>query len=277
MDASANARIRTVEMLAELEAISQINWNSPKQVNEIFKGMGVDTLILDKKTGEIKESVGKIQLEKQQAKFPVLSLYISYKKEDKKCKAYGEKFLRHVNPQSGRIHTSLLQLKDTGRTGSSGPNMQNIPRDPLFRHAFHTGEHSSFVIADFSNQEMRLLGYYAQDKGLLTAFSQGSDIHLETAKITFNDPTLEKESKERQWAKSINFLIGYGGGAKKLSENFGVPLAQAKDVLKIYHNSFSGLDPYFKIVGQQARDDGYVLINNITRRRGPANNYEIWK
>lgn len=76
--------------------------------------------------------------------------------------------------------------------------MQNIPRDKLFRFAFHTGETDSFVIADFSNQEMRLLGYYSQDFNLLKAFKAGSDIHLETAKITFQDETLHKESKERQ-------------------------------------------------------------------------------
>lgn len=151
LDASTIARAETVELLAKLKEVADINWDSPKQVNQVLKGLGVDTLILDKKTGEVKESVGKIQLQKQAARFPILELYISYKIQDKKCKAYGEKFLRHVNPQSGRIHTSLLQLKDTGRTGSSGPNMQNIPRDKAFRYAFTTGEDSSFVIADFSN------------------------------------------------------------------------------------------------------------------------------
>lgn len=71
-------------------------------------------------------------------------------------------------------------------------------------------------------------------------------------------------------------MIGYGGGAKKLSENFGVALPQAKEVLKIYHKSFSGLDPYFKKLGKDARELGYVLINDVTRRRGPINNYETW-
>lgn len=203
-------------------------------------------------------------------------MYIQYKIEGKKCNAYGEKFLRHVNPQSGRVHTSFLQLKDTGRTGSSGPNMQNIPRDKTYRSAFHTGDASSFVIADFSNQEMRILAEFSQDENLLKAFERGSDIHLETAKITFNDETLTKESVERQWAKSINFLIAYGGGAKKLSETFGVPLGQAKDVLKIYMHAFSGLDPYFKRSGLFTRQDGYVYINDTTGRRAPLNNYDTW-
>lgn len=277
LDASAEAKVKLEELGKSLAAIADINWASPKQVNEVFKSLGVDTSILDKKTGEIKESVGRVHLEKQIARFPQLQPYIEYGKARKTVSSYGEKFLRHLNPTDGRIHTSLLQLKDTGRTGSTDPNMQNIPHGDAYRRAFVAPQGHTFVVADFSNQEMRLLAHYSGDKNLNEAFATGVDIHTATARIMYNNPDLGKESEERRYAKSVNFLIGYGGGAKKLSENFGIPMVQAKKVFQTYNTQFSGLQPYFIKGGQEAREVGYVLINDVSKRRGPIESYETYK
>lgn len=151
LDASKEA-VKAAEQLNDiLKAEFDINWDSPKQVNTVFKGMGVDTAFLDKKTGEVKESVGKIVLEKQAARFPIVATYIQYKLADKKRKGYGEKFLRHINPTDGRIHSSFLQLMSTGRTSSSNPNLQNAPRDKKYRQAFSAETDNVLVTADFSN------------------------------------------------------------------------------------------------------------------------------
>lgn len=206
IDASKEAVSIAENLRKDLEMVAEINWDSPKQVNSVFKSIGVDTLIIDKKTGELKESVGKIVIEKQAAKFPVLKEYIAYKLADKKRKAYGEKFLRHVNPVDGRVHSSFLQLMSTGRTSSSSPNLQNIPRDKKYRESFRPDDGFVFVAADFSNQEMRILADFSQDLNLLTAVAE-KDVHLATAKIVYDNPFLTKDSEERQYAKSINFLL----------------------------------------------------------------------
>jgi DNA polymerase-1 len=206
LEASKEAYKRADELGEDLKRHYDINWDSPKQVAKVLKELGVDVLIIDKKSGEIKESVGKIVIEKQAARFPILKEYIEYKLADKKRKAYGEKFLRHVNPVDGRIHTSFLQLMSTGRTSSSGPNMQNIPRDAAYRKAFRPEEGNVFVAADFSSQEMRVLADFSGDKNMIKAVSAG-DVHLETARIMYDNPHLTKESEERQYAKSTNFLI----------------------------------------------------------------------
>ncbi len=272
LDASKEAEEITSELRLNLLEHKDINWDSPKQVNTVLKELGVDTSIVDKKTGEIKESVGKIVIAKQTAKFPLLSKYIAYKEADKKCKAYGHKFLRHWNPTSGRIHTSFMQLMVTGRTSSSSPNMQNIPRDKMYRQAFRPLEGNVFVAADFSNQEMRVLAELSQDVALLKAVST-SDVHWETAKLIYKDPNLPKDSVERQYAKTINFLMLFGGGPKKLSEAFGLSMAEAKQIIKRYFDTFPGLEPYFHREGVIAKEQGYIVVNEITKRRA---NLPFW-
>lgn len=235
-------------------------------MNDVFKTIGIDTLIIDKKTGEIKESVGRIVLEKQIAKHPALRTYVEYKKGKKILGAYGVKFLRHVNPQTGRIHSSYSQLKKTGRTGSSNPNLQNIPGLASFREAFAT--ESVMIGADFSNQEQRILAAFSGDEAMLKVFSSGLDLHSAIAKQAFKLPELpSKDSLHRKYAKSIGFLTAYGGGAKKLSEQFGIPLKDAKELINSYFTNFPTLKEYYEEVGRLARERGYILVNNVTKRR----------
>lgn len=267
LNTARQIEIDAQEARNKLDDLSPINWDSPKQACAYLKGVGVDVLILDKNTGGIKESVGKIGLMKQSARFPVLQIYLEYKTLKKKAVAYGEKFLRHINPHTGRIHSSFMQIMRTGRTSSSNPNIQNITRGDVFRSAFMAEEGNTLIVADFSNQEMRVIADKSQDVNLIAAFKANRDIHLETARLTFNDPDLDKDSEERQMAKSINFLAAFGGGAKKLSENFGISMLRAKNTLKAYFLAFPALKEYFNIQGQIAKENGYILCNPFSGRR----------
>lgn len=266
----SNAKVveaQTAELLQELLLFKDINWDSPKQAVSVLKEVGVDVFTLDKKSGEIKESVGRIVLLKQEARFPILKTYLAYKMLKKKQISYGEKFLRHINPHSGRIHSSFMQIMRTGRISSTNPNLQNISRGDIYRSAFMAEEGETFIVADFSNEELRLIADKSGDKNMLAAFAKGTDFHLETAKTAFDNPLLQKDSEERQYAKSMNFLLSFGGGAKKLSEQFGVSMAKAKELVKIYYTAFPELENYFKVGGELAKKQGYVLINSISGRK----------
>ena len=251
----------------ELLTHFDINWDSPKQAVTALKGMGVDVLTLDKKTGEIKESVGRIVLLKQEARFSILKTYLDYKMLKKKAVSYGDKFLRHINPHSGRVHSSFMQVMRTGRISSTSPNLQNISRGDVYRSAFMAEEGHSFVVADFSNQEARIIADKSGDPNMLKACGSGTDFHLEIAKIAFNDSTLTKDSEERRIAKSIGFLIAYGGGAKKLSEQFDIPMQRAKSLIRGYYDSFPKLEAYFANQGLEAKKFGYVICNPVSGRK----------
>lgn len=248
------------ERLSELNGMidHEINWNSPKQVGELFKSFGVDLTKFDRKTMEVKESVDKLTLEKQIAKHPIVAAYLAYRKAEKLRNTYGEKFLKHVDRNTGRIHSSFMQIMDTGRTSSTSPNMQNIERSYMYRKCFVPEEGNTFVIADFSNQEARILADLAQEPTMMKIFKDNKDLHLETARIMYNNPSLEKASKERKEAKSVNFLMSYGGGASKLSNTFGVSMYDARRTMDNYFKTFPALAPYFKYVGDDARNKGYI-------------------
>ncbi len=97
------------------------NWNSSQQVKKYFKELGIP---IPKVKG--KESIEANHIKGLAEKFPVIEMYLRYKAFQKASSTYGEKFLRHINPYTGRVHTSFLQLKSTGRMSSTNPNCQNI-------------------------------------------------------------------------------------------------------------------------------------------------------
>lgn len=262
------------ELLNTLNEIAPINWNSPKQVIEVFKQHGINTKIIDKDTGKLKESVNVNVLIKQKSKHDLLKVYLEYKKVKKLASAYGHKFLRFVNPVTKRVHTSIRQILETGRTAATDPNLQQIPRDKNFRYCFKTEKGNVFVIADYSNQELRVLADKANEEVMLDAFRHGRDIHLETAKMAFDNPDLLKDSIERQMAKSMNFLMAYGGGASKLADAFGLPIAKAKEMIEKYYKTFSSLASYFERVGNEAVDKGYILIDDVIGRKSKIEEYD---
>ena len=248
-----------------LSSYKDLNWNSPKQILPYFKSLGVDTTLFDRNTGIYKETVAKTILESQVSKHEIIKYYLDYKKYQKQYSTYGEEFLdKHTSPVTNKIHSSFHQIMVTGRTSSSSPNLQNIPKSSVYRSAF--GE-KGWVKADFKAQELHIAASYAKEQTLLTSLREGKDPHLETAKLVYDDNTLTADSRERQYAKSINFLVIYGGGPSKLASTFNIPIKKAKDVIKKYFESYQAFAQYFKLVGEDAEEKGYILCDNYIRRK----------
>ena len=156
----------------------------------------------------------------------------------------------------GRVHPTInICGTDSGRCSYSGPNLQQLPRpneNPdlekyQIRSMFigseyladrETGHYlcsldyelwnttnvikrKKIIAADYSNLEMRVLGHFSRDKNLLEMFAAGDDTHGSTAVNMFELDCTANEAKKlfpelRQAAKTINFLLMYGGGAQTL-------------------------------------------------------------
>jgi DNA polymerase-1 len=91
-----------------------------------------------------------------------------------------------VNPETGRVHTSLNQAgAATGRLSSSDPNLQNIPIKTALgreiRRAFIAAPGNVLISADYSQIELRVLAHLAEEQTLIEAFRAGDDIHDQTA------------------------------------------------------------------------------------------------
>lgn len=133
------------------------------------------------------------------------------------------------------------------------------------------------MIADYSQQEARLLAQLSEDPTFLQMFYDGLDYHLETAKKAFNNPNLTKDAPERKLAKNTGFAVAFGGGASTIHQRYKVPLANAKDLVKRYFETFPRLKSYFDEEGDKARKLGYILIDPVTGRRSYLPDYDIFK
>lgn len=258
-----------------------INWNSAKQVTELFKELGINTKVKDSKTGEIKDSVEEEVLKHQLKDFDIIEPYLEYKGYAKVVSTYGDNFLEQINKHTGRIHTSFQQLMDTGRLSSGDRdtgsiNLQNIPADKETRSCF-TNQHDDTILvnADYSGQEQVILANFSKEPNLIEFYKKGGgDVHSFVAqKISpeLEEIPIEKIKKqypeERQIAKAGGFAINYGGTGVTIAQNVNIPIEQGEKVYKAYFEAFPELKKDFEAAQKAALTKGYVLINNITNRK----------
>jgi DNA polymerase-1 len=125
---------------------------------------------------------------------------------------YADALLEMIHAETGRIHTSFNQtVAATGRLSSSDPNLQNIPirteEGREIRKAFVPREGWTFLSADYSQIELRILAHCSEDPILIQAFKDDEDIHTRTAAEVFQVfPQMISDDLRRQ-AKAINFGI----------------------------------------------------------------------
>jgi DNA polymerase I-like protein with 3'-5' exonuclease and polymerase domains len=166
------------------------------------------------------------------AEYPVVKKLLEYRDFSKKVASFGPEYLRHINPITGRIHGEYFPFTGAGRYAMSKPNLQQIPRLAVFRKCFRAPDGRRFVLADYSNIEMRLVAEISNDKVLIEIFQRGEDAHYATAALLVGVP--REKAKElvtklqRQQAKPVNFGFIYGMQAPKLvlyaQANYGVSL-----------------------------------------------------
>jgi DNA polymerase-1 len=254
-----------------------INWNSPKQVISLFKKIGIPTKIIDRKKSRGKEdpiykdSIQKLHIKRWSEQYPIIPLYLKYKELQKATTSYGSKFLEHVHPTTGRIHSSYRQILNTGRVSSSSPNLQNITRGSEYRSCFTAStENKTLVVCDYSGQESRIMADISGDKNMINFFLNGDgDLHSYTARQMWPNKFISKsETPELRYrAKILNFSIPYGISDYKLSKDFEIPRNAAKEFISDWFRTYPGISIHFEKSKKIARDKGYVLIDRVTGRR----------
>ena len=176
---------------------------------------------------------------------------------------YTDALVGEINPETGRIHTSLAQtVVNTGRLSSSDPNLQNIPvrteEGRKIREAFIAAPGHVLMSADYSQIELRLLAHVGEIESLRQAFLDGLDIHAVTASEVFGIPLEGMDPMERRKAKAINFGIIYGISAFGLARNIRVPQGEAKAFIDAYFERYPGIKDYMNKAKAFAGEHGYV-------------------
>ena len=98
----------------------------------------------------------------------------------------------------------------TGRPTCQKPNLLQMPTDPRFRSCFRSREGYKFIVADFSQIELRILAEMSGDPELRRAFAEGLDLHSLTAIKVLGADAADVADKLRKLAKVLNFGIVYG-------------------------------------------------------------------
>jgi DNA polymerase-1 len=237
------------------------NVGSPKQLGEIL----FDKLELPGgkkgKTGAY--STGVDILEDLATEHELPGKVLDWRQLSKLKSTYTDALQTHINPDTGRVHTSYSIVgANTGRLSSSDPNLQNIPvrseEGRRIREAFVAEQGNVLVSLDYSQIELRILAHVANIDALKQAFRDGHDIHAMTASEMFDVPLDEMTPDVRRQAKAINFGVIYGISGFGLARNLRIPRAEAQGFIDRYFERFPGIRTYMDETVQFAKDHGYV-------------------
>ena len=246
------------------------NINSPKQLGAIlFEKLGLPH---GKKT-KTGWSTNADVLEKLRYDAPIVADVLRYRQYAKLKSTYVDGLLKVIEPD-GRVRTSFqMTVTATGRLSSTEPNLQNIPtRTELgsrLRRMFTAPEGCVLVDADYSQIELRLLAHIAGDAEMQAAFRSGEDFHTVTASRVFHVPPEQVTPELRRRAKAVNFGIVYGISAFSLAQDIGVTVAEAKEYMERYFETYQGVRQYMTDVVEKAERDGFVQTLMHRRRALP--------
>ena len=176
---------------------------------------------------------------------------------------YTDALQDHINPETGRVHTSYsLVGAVTGRLSSTDPNLQNIPirteEGRRIREAFIAPRGKVIVSLDYSQIELRILAHVAGIPALKQAFRDGHDIHAMTASEMFNVPLDQMTPDIRRQAKAINFGVIYGISGFGLARNLRIPRSEAQGFIDRYFERFPGIRTYMDDTVAFAKTNGFV-------------------
>lgn len=250
-------------------------------------------------TGKPSTSAEVLEKLDKKVEIPLFKHIMEYKTYQKLMSTYlegnreGTGYIPHIR-KNNRIHSTIDQVfVSTGRFSSSAPNLQNVPRAggdvlgirgcflaPSAEHAL-AGEDSLYLFCDYSQIELRVFAWYAQEPAMLDAFFKGQDLHGRTAwemyrlgdtpfelEGVMHEPievheVAEKAPTYRQYAKAINFGIIYGLTASGLANDLwkdtsDEALRRGQGLLNRYLQTYTQVEAQQKRFIAEARRNGYA-------------------
>ena len=222
-----------------------LNLDSPKQMLEALQQLGIPL-----------KSTSHEELSQLSRQFPVIQALIDYRKVTKVLQSFASALPKYIHPVTNRIHPDYWQIgTSTGRFSCRNPNLQQIPRDQVFRECFIPSEGNLLVIGDYSQIELRVAAEISHDQRMIDAFQQNQDIHCLTASLLIGKDINKVTKEERQAAKAVNFGLLYAMGARGLQlyaqNSYGVEMTnqQAVDFRQRFFEVYQGIASWQKELG----------------------------
>ena len=273
-----------------------VNPDSKQEIIDAIREEGVDMELLHEEDfngnvvtdarGRPKYKTDKNHLEVITDTSRVASLVLSLRTVSKLLSTYATPIYR--GQVDGRIHGSYMQARTvTWRLASANPNLQNIPGGggkkseaqkywgKKVKGVFIAKKGYVLLYFDFSQMEVRTLAYDSQDDALAYA-CDSEDVHLSTAVQVFEldyDDTLRKYLDEveevvdlRTAAKSVTFLVIYGGSAEAAAKMYHLPIELMKDFQTKYFEKFKKAAQWIELT-QETADENKIVFSMFGRPR----------
>ena len=236
-----------IKARGELDILLGVNPDSPKQL-VVWLSVNLPPEVL---TNWPRTEKGALKTDNDTlvgVTLPALEPLARYKKVRKLLSTYGNSYAAHIHPITGRIHASfLLGATATGRLACRSPNIQNPPRSADFRALFAPNPGRVFVVADYSQIELRVAALVSGDTAMLAAYDAGEDLHRKTAAVVLGIEPGAVTKGQRQMAKAVNFGLLFGQGTNGLrryaKSSYGVDMTEkeAKRARYAFFQAYPGL------------------------------------
>jgi DNA polymerase-1 len=261
-------RLGQLEVAIHEAAGGPFNVNSTLQLREVlFERLGLPVL---KKTPKGVPSTDASVLGKLRNEHPVVDDLLTYRELEKLRSTYVDALLPLIGVD-GRVRGRFNQMAAaTGRLSQEQPNLQNIPvrsaEGRAIRKAFVAAPGTQFLVADYSQIELRILAHLSGDPGLVDAFREDLDIHAATAANVNGVPIDEVTMEQRRRAKMINFGLLYGMEAYGLAQRLEIGRQEAQEHIDVYFDRFPEVREFMQGIVAAARESGYTTTI-LGRRR----------
>lgn len=201
-------------------------------------------------------------------KHPLAKIIQGHRDAIKRGNTYYKNFLYYAD-SNDRVHLSLRQGGTlTGRMSAAQPNLQNLTKrkdkgiDFPVRRSFIPTEGFFLGFLDLDQAEYRLMLERAKEMPLIEMVLGGLDVHQATSDLV---------GIEREYAKTLNFMLLYGGGIAKLALalfNATLPLETLKAIGRIH---------IYKMTHYPERAHHLELLKKISAQELATNLEELYK
>ena len=203
---------------------------------------------------------------------------------------YLEEYRHEVKDYSlqpdGRIYTTFNHsFTETGRLSSSGPNIQNFPREQIWVRNFVIPRNNYiFMKNDYGQIEARIIAMVSEDEFLMNALWTNYDIHMEWAeRFVRSFPKLTDGKFDKASMKAFRAIIKntmvfpafYGSGASSIATSLNLPKDSVEPILSEFWDKYAGVRTWQKKMLAFYAEYGYVESLFGRRYRAPLTKNQI--
>nr|XP_051692632.1 DNA polymerase nu isoform X5 [Oryctolagus cuniculus] len=285
------ARLKELEQEAHFVAGERFLITSNNQLREIlFDKLKLHLLSQRRlpKTGLQKyPSTSEAVLNALQDLHPLPKIILEYRQVHKIKSTFVDGLLACM--REGSISSTWNQTGTvTGRLSAKHPNIQGISRHPIHitkpqntkgkedeiltispRAMFVSSAGHTFLAADFSQIELRILAHLSGDAELLKLFheSEREDVFSTLTSQWKNMPVEHVTHVDREQTKKVVYSVVYGAGKERLAACLGVAVPEAARFLETFLQKYKKISDFAQAAIAQCHQRGYVT--SVTGRRRP--------